>query len=86
MSNVCDISYLMNASPKEDRQFLNQLALSSEIYDIPIEEIAELNIPVFMIGPTSRDIHEIGERVFMPDVEERIPLVIEKVIENAGKK
>lgn len=86
MSNVCDISYLMNASPKEDRQFLNHLALSPEIYDIPVEEIAELNIPVFMIGPTSRDIHEIGERVFMPDVEKRIPLVIEKVIENVGKK
>ena len=86
MSNVCDISYLMNSNPKEDRQFLNHLALSTKIYDIPVEEIAELNIPVFMIGPTSRDIHEIGERVFMPDVEERIPLVIEKIIKNVGKK
>ncbi|SFH52567.1 M20/M25/M40 family metallo-hydrolase [Pisciglobus halotolerans] len=84
MPNVCDISYLMNADPEGDRQFLQHLALTPDIYDVPVEKIAKLNIPVFMIGPTARNIHEVGERVFMPDVEHRIPLLIEKIIQNAA--
>lgn len=79
---MTDMSYMSCINPKEEREFLNNLTLPSSIYDVPVEEIAELNIPSFLIGPASRDVHQMGERVYMPDVKEGIPALFKKIIEN----
>lgn len=82
---MTDISYFSCTDPKEERQFLNNLTVPTDIYDIPVEDIAKLNIPAFKIGPNSRDIHRVGERVYMPDVEKIIPDIFRTIIENLAK-
>lgn len=78
---ISDMSYMSSVAPKEERAFLSNLTLPTAIYDVPVEAIAELNIPSLTIGPTCKDIHQIGERVYMPDVKERIPAIFEKIID-----
>jgi arginine utilization protein RocB len=82
---MTDISYMSCTDPAGERDFLNNMTVPPNIYDIPVEKIAGLNIPTYKIGPVDRDIHKIGERVFLPDVEKTIPLVFEHIIENLSK-
>lgn len=82
---MTDISYFSCTNPQEEREFLSNLTVPTDIYDIPVEDIAKLNIPTFKIGPNSRDIHRIGERVYMPDVEELIPNIFKAIIGNLAK-
>lgn len=80
LSGMTDMSYMSCNDPAKERAFLQNLALPPSIYDIPVEAIAELNIPSMMIGPMGRDVHQAGERVFMPDVNIRIPALFELII------
>jgi len=81
LSGMTDMSYMSSVNPEEERKFLNNLTLPATIYDVPVEKISELNIPSLMIGPASKDVHQIGERVYMPDVIRRIPDVFNRIIE-----
>lgn len=83
---MTDISYMSCTDPMGEREFLKNMTVPKELYDIPVERIAELNIPTFKIGPVERDIHKIGERVYLPDVESTIPTVFEKIIRNLSIK
>jgi arginine utilization protein RocB len=38
-----------------------------------------------MIGPAQKDIHQIGERVYLPDVTESLPLLFCELIQLAGQ-
>lgn len=82
LSGMCDMSYMNSSDPLEERKLLDNLVLPSSIYNIPIEDIANLNIPTLMIGPACKDVHQLGERVYMPDVKERIPMIFNKIINN----
>lgn len=80
-SGMTDMSYLSSQDPQAERAVLRNLTLARESYDVPVEKICELNIPALMIGPAGRDIHQAGERVYMPDVALRIPDLIARIIE-----
>lgn len=82
LSGMADISYMFTTDPKTEREFLNNLVLPTDIYDVPVEKIGELNIPSIFIGPSGKDVHKFGERVYMPDVNERIPDLFNKIIDN----
>lgn len=83
---MTDISYMSCTDPQGEREFLENMTVPIELYDIPVERIAELNIPTYKIGPIERDIHKIGERVYLPDVEAVIPKVFNKIIRNLSIK
>lgn len=83
---MTDISYMSCTDPEGEREFLGNMTVPKELYDIPVERIAGLNIPTYKIGPVERDIHKIGERVYLPDVESIIPRVFEKIIRNLSRK
>lgn len=83
---MTDISYFSCTDPIGEREFLNNMTVPPAIYNVPVEKIAKLNIPTFKVGPNSRDIHKIGERVYLPDVEERIPYIFQLIIENLAKE
>lgn len=85
LSGMADISYMFSADPKDERDFLNNLVLPVDIYDVPVEKIGKLNIPSLFLGPSSKDVHKFGERVYMPDVKDRIPEMFNKIIDNIGK-
>jgi len=79
--SMTDMSYLLSDDPCGDREFLHNLTLPPELYDVPVELIAQLQIPTLMIGPAGKDIHQAGERVYWPDVVERIPALFRQIIE-----
>jgi arginine utilization protein RocB len=82
LSGMCDLSYLSCQDPEGERRFLHDLILPKALYDVPVEQMAKLNVPAFLLGPMARDVHQIGERVYLPDVTETIPVMIRKIIEH----
>lgn len=78
---MTDMSYLCATDPKGDREMLSNLAIPADLYDVPIDGIAGLNIPTLIIGPACRSPHQIYERVYLPDVAERMPAIFRRIIE-----
>lgn len=82
LSGMCDLSYLSCQDPAGERKFLHDLILPKNLYDVPVEQMAELNVPAFLLGPMARDVHQIGERVYLPDVTDTIPALIRTIIDH----
>jgi arginine utilization protein RocB len=83
VAGMTDLSYTSSTDPVAERRFLDNLALAPEVYDVPVERIARLNIPAVTFGPAGRDIHKPGERVYLPDVTRRIPDLVARIIAQA---
>lgn len=80
VAGMTDLSYTSCTDPVAERKFLDNLALAPDLYDVPVERIAGLNVPAVAFGPLGRDIHRPGERVYLPDVTRRIPALLARVI------
>nr|WP_106783117.1 M20/M25/M40 family metallo-hydrolase [Lysinibacillus timonensis] len=52
------------------------------VYNIPFEEMAELQAPVLNVGPFGKDAHQSSERVHIKSAFVQTPLIIEKLIKN----
>ena len=78
---MTDTSYLCSHDADGDRETLENLAIPNDLYELPIGRIAELNIPTVIIGPACRSPHQIYERVYLPDVTERMPAIFRRIIE-----
>lgn len=76
-----DMSYVCRTDPDGDRDVLANLATPADLYDVPIDGTAELNIPMLIIGPACKSPHQIKERVYVPDVAERMPAIFRRIIE-----
>jgi len=81
LSGMTDMSYTSLADPAAERRFLDNLALPADLYDVPVERIAALDIPALMIGPAGKDVHKRGERVYLPDVTTHVPALIGRIID-----
>lgn len=80
VAGMTDLSYTSSTDPVAERKFLDNLALAPDVYDVPVERIARLNVPAVTFGPVGRDIHKPGERVYLPDVVDRIPALLARLI------
>ena len=80
-SGMDDMSYMSCVDPVGERAFMHNITMPADVYDVPVEQLGELNIPSFMVGPSGRAVHQAWERVYMPDVTERIPAMFHKIIE-----
>jgi len=69
VGNEKDIQVICDNSPGWD-----------DIYHVPFHALKELSMPVVNIGPWGKDLHKTTERVFGPDVFERIPLILYDLI------
>ena len=77
-----DISYMMCANAQAQRRLMGNLTLPESIYDIPFEDIQELSMPSFWMGPRSKDTHQWKERVYKPDIEKILPAMMVSLIKN----
>jgi arginine utilization protein RocB len=80
VAGMTDLSYTSCVDPVAERRFLDNLALAPDVYDVPVERIARLNVPAVTFGPAGRDLHKPGERVYLPDVTHRIPSLLARII------
>lgn len=78
---MTDMSYLCSHDAEGDREILANLAIPDDLYEVPIDDIAELAVPTLIIGPACRSPHQIYERVYLPDVAERMPAIFRRIVE-----
>ncbi len=79
---ITDLSY---AALQNGHQITSHIApnmpLWRQPYDIPFAEMQALSLPVINIGPWGKDHHKFTERVYLPDLCERTPALLESAIE-----
>lgn len=78
-----DTSYMSCANPASAMVIMDNMAISKDIYSIDFAALARLNIPTQLVGPAARNVHQMAERVYLPDVEETIPRVLQELIKQA---
>ena len=77
---LSDNSYTMCPNPEEERRVLADMVVPTDLYDVDFDSIARLSVPSVIAGPWGKDYHTIAERVYLPDVLETVPAILENVI------
>lgn len=80
---ISDLSYigLQNGEDVVPYVSPNMPLWREDFYTIPFESMKAVSMPTVIIGPWGKDIHKMTERVYIPDLVEHTPLLIEKLIE-----
>jgi arginine utilization protein RocB len=82
---MMDLSYMSCASPESAHRIMGNMPLPESLYDMDIHRMAALNIPTLVVGPARKEIHQLGERVYLPDVERDLPAVFRQIITSTEK-
>ena len=71
---ICDTSYCALERELESYQVvLDSLAIPSQVYELDLENIAQIQVPAVNLGPWGKELHQRGERVFTEDLLDTIP-------------
>ena len=71
---ICDTSYCALERDLASYQVvLDSLATPSQVYELDLEKIAQIQVPAVNLGPWGKELHQRGERVFMEDLLDTIP-------------
>ncbi|MDW7672196.1 MAG: M20/M25/M40 family metallo-hydrolase [Bacillota bacterium] len=80
-TGICDLSYAMFQTDDQNIAYIEEnMLMWKEVYYIPLETIRELSVPVLNLGPWGKDFHKKTERVYLPDLLERTPILIDQLI------
>ncbi|MDR3670680.1 MAG: M20/M25/M40 family metallo-hydrolase, partial [Holophaga sp.] len=80
-TGLSDLSYAIDTLDPEAMAFTQRvMPLWGDIYSIPFDLIRELSVPVINVGPWGKDFHKNTERVYIPDLCQRTPALIEEAI------
>ena len=80
---MSDLSYAGFVGNMEDIRAISENSPGwDEIYTIPFDSLKRLSMPIVNIGPWGKDLHKTTERVFAPDVFERVPMILYDLIES----
>ena len=71
---ICDTSYCALERELSSYQVvLDSLASPSQVYELDLENIAQIQVPAVNLGPWGKELHQRGERVFTQDLLDTIP-------------
>ena len=71
---ICDTSYCALERELESYQVvLDSLAIPSQVYELDLANIAQIQVPAVNLGPWGKELHQRGERVFTEDLLDTIP-------------
>ena len=71
---ICDTSYCALERELESYQVvLDSLAIPPQVYELNLENIAQIQVPAVNLGPWGKELHQRGERVFTEDLLDTIP-------------
>lgn len=80
-TGICDLSYGMFTENDETIRYIeDNMLLWGADYEIPLQLIKEMSMPVFNIGPWGKDLHMYTERVLIEDLTQRIPHLVDFLI------
>ena len=77
---MTDVSYTSCLDVASETHVMKCLAFPADLYSMDFDKLGKLQMPTVMIGAKGKYIHQIGERVLISDVEEKIPQVFEDII------
>lgn len=81
MVGITDLSFTgFDANPEEIYSLAKNIPLWGRGYEIPLEALSKLNIPVLNLGPIGKDCHKITERVDMEFSLNLLPQLLRKLI------
>lgn len=80
-TGISDLSYAMFSSGEESIRYIeDNMLLWGQAYDIPLEIIQKLSMPVVNIGPWGKDFHKYTERVFKDDLFRVTPQMVNNIV------
>lgn len=81
-NGISDLSYL-NYDQHDSgwKNYVRNTPVWGDVYNIPFEEMQQLQAPVLNIGPFGKDAHKLTERLHKKSAFVYTPFVLEKVIE-----
>lgn len=81
-NGISDLSYV-NYDQHDSgwKSYVKNTPVWGDVYDIPFEEMQQLQAPVLNIGPFGKDAHKLTERLHKKSAFVYTPTVLEKVIE-----
>ncbi len=82
---MMDLSYMSCANPESARRIMGNVPLPESLYAMDVDGMARLEIPTLVIGPARKEIHQLGERVYLPDVERDLPIVFRQIIRSVER-
>lgn len=78
---ICDTSYCALEKDVSTYQVvLDSLAIPSQVYELDLEKIAQIQVPAVNLGPWGKELHKRGERVFIEDFLDTIPTYLLKLL------
>ncbi len=83
---MTDVSYTSCLNAESENNVMKCMAFPRELYGMDFDSLEELHMPTVMIGAKGKYLHQIGERIYIPDVEQRIPKTFEDIIEKMSKE
>lgn len=80
-TGISDLSYSGITDREEVENSLKSgMPFFGKIYGLPLTEIQNISMPCVNIGPWGKDFHKLTERVYMEDLYERTPAILDFVI------
>lgn len=78
---ISDMSYAsLQDADEVIPHLVPNMPLWGNLYSIPLQHIADLQIPSINLGPWGKDLHMFTERVYKPDLFEHTPKLMEQAI------
>jgi len=82
---ITDMSYLACTDPEEEVRVMQDVPLAGPLYQTDFRAAAAVSFPCLRLGPRGKELHQEGERVYLPDVEEHVPEIYRKIIAHLEK-
>lgn len=80
-NGISDLSYVNYDQHDQGwKSYVKNTPVWGDVYDIPFEEMQQLQAPVINIGPFGKDAHKLTERLHKKSAFVYTPYVLEKVI------
>lgn len=78
---ISDLSYSSLSDPEEIESAISRcMPMFGDFYTLPFADIRAISMPCINIGPWGKDLHKLTERVYLPDLLEQTPRLIDKAV------
>lgn len=76
-----DLCYMFVNDLQKNLEIMSNMCIPADIYDIDFRTLAKVGMPSILMGATGKDVHKVSERVWIDDVDHKVPHILEKILE-----
>lgn len=79
---ISDLSYSSLADYEEIQRSIERcMPMLGDFYSLPFSDIHAISMPCINIGPWGKDLHKLTERIYLPDLLDHTPKLIDKTLQ-----